>query len=201
MRQALHFIDVCGLRLHDTMIYRKLNFLPLTHNRYEQAWEYMFVLSKGKPRCFTPKLTALTHPRKRTIVIRNGDTRDKVSRQDSGDFRIVENVFSYKCGGGHTDTDGLAHQHPAPFPESLAKDHIATWSNPGDVILDPFNGSGTTCKAAKELNRQWCGIEINPDYCKLAEARLSQDVFQLEVRDKPADAPSYGQLETESQTP
>jgi len=200
MRQAIHFKDVCGLNVHDTMIYRKLTYLPMTHNRYEQAWEYMFVLSKGKPKCFTPKLTALSSPRKRVIVIRNGDARDKVSRQNSGEFRIVENVFSYKCGGGHTDTDGLAHQHPAPFPEMLAKDTIASWSNPGDVILDPFSGSGTTCKAAKELNRQFIGVEINSDYCKLAEARLSQDVFQLEVCDKPDNAPSCGQLEIESQT-
>ena len=72
-------------------------------------------------------------------------------------------------------------RHPAIFPEALAKDHIASWSNPGDVVLDPFSGSGTTCKAAKELNRQWCGIEINPEYCKIAEARLSQDVLQLET--------------------
>jgi site-specific DNA-methyltransferase (adenine-specific) len=67
------------------------------------------------------------------------------------------------------------------MPVAIASAHIQSWSNPGDVILDPFAGSGTTLKAAKELNRQWCGIEINPEYCAIAEARLSQDVLQLET--------------------
>ena len=69
--------------------------------------------------------------------------------------------------------------HPAVFPESLAKDHIASWSNPGDIVCDPFSGSGTTCKAAKELERHWLGIEVNPAYVEISNARLSQDVLAL----------------------
>ena len=178
MRQALHF-QTLGLNLHDTMIYRKANYMPLTHNRYEQAWEYMFILSKGKPRAFNPKTTKIQYPRERTLVMRNGDNRDKISKQKSGDQRIVENVFTYKCGGGHIDSDGLAHKHPAPFPESLAMDHVASWSNPGDIVLDPFAGSGTTLKAAKELNRRYVGIEVNPEYVKICEERTMQESLPL----------------------
>lgn len=180
MRQAIHFKDVCGLYVHDTMIYRKANFLPLTHNRYEQSWEYMFVLSKGKPKAWNPKTTVTAYPRDRKLRMRNGDRRDKESIQKSSGQRIVENVFTYKCGGGHIDTDGLAHLHPAPFPESLAMDHIQSWSNPGDVVLDPFAGSGTTLKAAKELGRRFVGIEINGEYVEICQRRIAQEVLNLQ---------------------
>lgn len=87
------------------------------------------------------------------------------------------NVWSYAVGT-EQDSDGT---HPAIFPESLAKDHISSWSNPGDVVLDCFAGSGTTIKAAKELNRQAIGIEINPDYVQLIQTRLQQGALALGV--------------------
>lgn len=177
MEQALHFKRL-GLNLHDTMIYHKANYLPLTHNRYEQAFEYMFVFSKGRPATFTPKMTAILYPRNRDLKMRDGDGK-KQGRQDSKENRICPNVFEYKTGGGHIDADGFAHLHPAPFPEKLAKDHVLSWSNPGDLVLDPFTGSGTTCKAAKELGRNFLGFEINPEYCKIAERRIAQEVLDF----------------------
>lgn len=81
--------------------------------------------------------------------------------------KIKSNIFSYYVGG-------LKHGHPAPFSEDLAKDHITTWSNAGDLVLDPFLGSGTSTKAAQDLNRNYIGIEINPDYVKIAQDRLKQ---------------------------
>jgi site-specific DNA-methyltransferase (adenine-specific) len=67
--------------------------------------------------------------------------------------------------------------HPAPFPESLARDHILSWSNEGDIVLDPYNGSGTTTKMARAMGRRWIGIEINPDYCRIARKRMAQQVL------------------------
>lgn len=179
MRQALHFVDTCGLRLHDTMIYRKANYLPLTHNRYEQAWEYMFVFSKGKPKTWNPIKVPIKYPRNRNLKMRNGDSRNKVSKQASGTHRIKENVWTYNCGGGHLDTDGRSHEHPAPFSEYLAKDHIESWSNPNEVVLDPFAGSGTTLRVAKSLGRNYIGIEANAEYVKLCEQRTMQESLPL----------------------
>lgn len=176
--QALRFKEI-GFRLHDTMIYRKANFLPLTHNRYEQAFEYMFVFSKGKPKTFIPITTSVAYPRTRTLMMRNGDRRDKVSQQRSAHRRIIENVWTYKCGGGHIDDDGMSHRHPAPFPESLVRDHVLTWSNVGDVVLDPFAGSCTTCKIARKLGRRWIGIEINSEYVQIGRDRMRQRVLPL----------------------
>ena len=175
MRQALHFLDACGLRLHDTMVYQTSK-PPMNDRRYQAAWEYMFVLSKGEPKTWNPIKMPTKHAGEKvsgTYWNTDGTMKPRHGRNPVADESVRENVWRIveRPGNGH----------PAPFPESLAKDHVTTWSNPGDVVLDPFSGSGTTCKAAKELNRQWCGIEINPDYCKIAEARLSQDVLQLET--------------------
>jgi len=185
MRQAIHFHDVCGLKVHDTMTYEKHNAPPTGGGRYYQAWEYMFILSKGKPKTFNPimekkrnvcgdKRTKRTkaferdkdgNTRKRSVVI-----RDEVPRR---------NVWSYLVNGGSSSADKIAHDHPAIFPEALAKDHVTSWSNPGDVVLDPFAGSGTTLKAAKELNRKFIGIEINKEYVDICEKRTAQEVLQF----------------------
>lgn len=69
------------------------------------------------------------------------------------------------------------HDHPAIYPYRLAADHIATWSDPGDTVLDPFCGSGTTIRAAHDLRRRAIGIEVNPDYCRQIRRRMAQEVL------------------------
>ena len=74
---------------------------------------------------------------------------------------------------------GITEGHPAPMSPKLARDHILTWSVPGDIILDPFAGSGTTLWAAKQMGRRAIGIEIEERYCEIAAKRLSQEVFEF----------------------
>jgi site-specific DNA-methyltransferase (adenine-specific) len=59
------------------------------------------------------------------------------------------------------------------FPESLIADHITSWSNEGDIVYDPFIGSGTTALAARSLGRNYIGSEISQEYCQIAEKRLA----------------------------
>jgi DNA modification methylase len=192
MGQALHFRSI-GLRLHDTMIWKRLS-LPLNHNRYEQEFEFMFVLSKGKPRIFNGDRERCVsygraYPGGST---RQGgdDSREHNTKRDIKEDRLRGNVWEIETGYMKATKDVQAYNHPAIFPEELAKLHIQSWSNPGDVVLDPFAGSGTTLKAAKELNRQFVGIEINPDYCTICEARLAQDVLLLETSDSRPNVPA-----------
>lgn len=173
-KQALYFKEI-GFNLHDTMIYQKVNYVPLTHNRYEQGFEYMFVLSKGRPSNFNPlkvpckqagKLEKYGLERRQNhgknhAMRLYSETEVKVTK----DTKISPNIFPYTIGKEKTG-------HPAPFPEKLAEDHILSWSNEGDIILDPMCGSGTTLKMAKKNNRNYIGIEISEEYCKIAEARL-----------------------------
>jgi len=178
-KQALYFKEV-GFNLYDTMIYAKTNYIPLTHRRYEQQFEYMFVLSKGIPKTFNP----LMKKNWQSGAIKGGNFRQSDDTQsyrhkDMGvaEKSIKPNIWFYDVGMNNSTRDKQAFDHPAIFPEQLVADHINSWSNEGDLVLDPFNGSGTTTKMAKLLNRDYIGIEINPEYCKIAGDRLKQEVL------------------------
>lgn len=179
-RQALYFKDSCKLNIHDTMIYASKK-PPLTHNRYEQEFEYLFCFSKGKPKTFNPiKVPTLwggsRADRPKTEKGSASDNRAIRSRDEAPRFvkadKIKGNIFEYKTGGGHSAKESIAFQHPAIFPELLVHDQLISWSNEGDTILDCFNGSGTTTKVAKQLKRNFIGIEVSPEYCQIAEERL-----------------------------
>jgi len=172
-KQALFFKEI-GFNLHDTMIYKKENPIPLTHNRYEQAFEYMFVFSKGKPKTFNAiKERTITsgqyNLRRNTGRVAESATRNRDEITFVKEEKQKINVWKYVIG---TQSDN--GNHPAPFPESLARDHILSWSNEGDTVLDPMCGSGTTCKMALHNNRKYIGIEISKDYITIAENRLKQ---------------------------
>lgn len=176
-RQALYFKDVCGFNLHDTMIYHREG-PPLTHNRYEQKFEFMFVFSKGRPSTFN----GLREPSVYAGATRRGTTMrqdsDSLGRRGSkgfvSDTRLKGNVWKYGVGFNKSATDNLAHKHPAIFPEQLAADHIESWSIPGDTVLDPFLGSGTTGKMALLAGRKFIGIEISDEYLDIASSRIEQ---------------------------
>lgn len=175
-QQALHF-KLLGLRLHDTMIYQRKT-KPLTHNRYEQEFEYVFVLSSGRPSTWNglhrPSING--GARTRSVYHRDGDSIDVRSNgQIQPDTTLRGNIWHYAVGGAMGDS--VAFQHPATFPEALARDHILSWSNEGDVVLDPFSGSGTTVKMARDLGRRGIGIEVNQEYCDIAVKRLAQGVL------------------------
>lgn len=181
MEQALHFKRL-GLNLHDTMIYEKSKahvFDPRQH-RYKHTAEFMFVVSKGKPRVFNPimDLPVLNSGAVRKVRQRLPDGSIRSDRTVTlGDWQARGAVWVYEGGVGHSTKDAIAFEHPAIYPDALARDHVATWSNAGDLVLDPFSGSGTTAKAAKELGRRFLGLEINPEYCAIAERRLAQQVL------------------------
>ena len=176
-KQALYFKGI-GFNLHDTMIYWK-NSAPLNQKRYEPAFEYMFILSKGSPKVFNPILEKKSwkDKRLRKATKRNKDGSYVIGFASQKENKIADNIWYYNVGGGHVTKDKIAYQHPAIFPEQLAADHIVSWSNKGNLVLDPMNGSGTTTKMAKLLGRKYIGIEISPDYCKIAEERLRQEIL------------------------
>lgn len=177
-KQALFFKDI-GFNLHDTMIYRKINYMPLTHNRYEQEWEYMFCFSKGKPKTFNPIKIACKHAgaisKNSTYYKTSDDTLTKVAKQPCKETKIKGNIFEYFIGGS---TEAKNIKHPAKFPLNLAVDMVSSWSSEADTVLDPFMGSGTVGVACKLLNRDFVGIEIVEEYFKTAEARINETVYK-----------------------
>jgi len=169
-KQALRGME-CGFNLHDTMIYEKAQACFGSNNCYLQAFEYMFIFSKGKP-------NDMNFIRDR-VNIRGGVTESTVSsgmntdgvsgnriQKTAAKLGKRKNIWKYGVGGGSTG-------HPAPFPEKLAVDHIATWSSEGCTVLDPFMGSGTAGVACKNLSRNFIGIELDEEYFKVAQSRIS----------------------------
>ncbi len=175
-RQALHFKEI-GFNLHDTMIYHKNNPTPMKGNRYQQSFEYMFILSKGKVDTFHPLTTLKKYMENR----KNKQYNKKVNGEQTvreykatSTERTIKNIWTYNVGLHHTSSDREAFKHPAIFPEQLAEDHILTWSNERDIVLDPFMGSGTTAKMALLNNRNYIGFEISKEYCEIANERISK---------------------------
>jgi DNA modification methylase len=172
-RQALYFKEI-GFNLHDTMIYQKNSYPFPTSNRYYQQFEYMFVLSKGRPKTAN-LLRCEAQGRKRKSTYRQADGTTTESKYKTGHkTRVRDNVWLFNTGYMRSTKDKIAYRHPAQFPEQLAKDHILTWSNPGDIVLDPMCGSGTTCKMAKLNGRNYIGIDIAEEYVELARRRVEE---------------------------
>ena len=169
-RQALRFIEL-GLNLHDTMIFEKNSPAypaKADGNRYTQIFEYMFILSKGKPK--TANLICDKPNKWAGFKDYSGKLKNPVP-----DFSPRNNIWRFV-----TSMNGV--KHPAPFPEALAADHIATWSNEGELVYDPFMGSGTTAKMSILSGRNFIGSEISSEYVALANARLTATQAELALR-------------------
>ena len=154
------------------MIYAKNNPIPLTHNRYEQQFEYMFVWSKGKP----IKFNAIKQPCKTAGSTNNHKSEKHYEnshsmRKREGEVVVKAEKYLYNIWFLTTGT-GDRVKHNAPFPEKLVQDHILSWSNENDLVYDPFAGSGTTLKMAKLNNRNFIGSEISSEYCEIIKKRV-----------------------------
>jgi len=169
-KQALYFKEI-GFSLHDTMIYAKKAPIPLTHNRYEQQFEYMFVFSKGTPKTFNPimedclsagKTNHMTHRR----------LSDELSNVSGFGKPIKPQRFKYNIW--YFQKDNRCSEHPATFPEQLALDHIKSWSNEGDTVLDCFMGSGTTAIACINVKRNYIGCELDKTYYDIITKRIEE---------------------------
>lgn len=168
-RQALYFMEA-GFNLYDTMIWRKPSPSCPTEGRYYAVFEYMFVFSKGKPSA----LNLLTdRPNKSAGAVSTRETRSCAEdRKSTGRKRVVKE-FSRRFNVWDVSTDSRGAGHPAVFPEAIAEGHVLTWSNPGDTVLDPFLGSGTTGKMAAQLGRFFIGVDISQEYVDLARKRIA----------------------------
>lgn len=170
-KQALYFKRI-GFNLYDTMIYYKNSYSYPPKNRYYQQFEYMFILSKGKPKTINLLKQKTLYSGRAIHSQRGKDGITKRFISTAKKERIMDNVWKFETGYMKSTKDINAYKHPAIFPERLAGDHILSWSNKNDIILDPMCGSGTTCKMAKKLGRKFIGIDIGPEYCEIARNRL-----------------------------
>jgi site-specific DNA-methyltransferase (adenine-specific) len=184
-RQALFFKEI-GFRLHDTMIYEKSGSPFPETRRYTQSFEYMFVFTTGGLESFNPlndkpnsNFGFPAHRGRATFRNKQGELVDGKRNYLIPEFGMRTNIWRYSTGKGNSTPDIEAYNHPAIFPEKLVADHILSWSNEGDIVYDPFMGSGTTAKMARLLQRKYIGSEIAAEYCEIAKKRLAQQVFDF----------------------
>lgn len=173
-RQALYFMK-CGFNLHDTMIYAKKS-VGASGSRYcySQAFEYMFVFSKGKIKTSNLIRDVQSDYDKQTYSVgsrmnQKGINANRVRKKSPKSSKRT-NVWYYNIGFQNNDD---RTEHPAVFPEKLAEDHILSWSNPGEIVYDPFAGSGTTAKMSVRNNRYYIASEPSREYCDIIEQRLA----------------------------
>lgn len=175
-KQALYFQEV-GFNMYDVIIYEKAGAGPPHPNRYFNAFEYMFVLSKGKPKTVNilkdkPNKWAGKSTYGEVTRREKDGTLTPKGKKIVNSFGVRTNIWKYTNGKGFSTKDSIAYRHPAIFPEKLVEDHIISWSNPGDLVMDPFGGSGTTAKVAQLLGRDWVLIDAVEEYCDIAKERV-----------------------------
>lgn len=175
-KQKIFFHETLGLRIHDTMIYKKRNFSHPEKTRYHQTFEYVFVFSKGAPKTFNPlmdrkNLTAgcVGNLGINTFTERDG-SKSVRSKKVTAEFGMRHNVWEGNTRGQEDMCIPL--KHPAMMPRWLARDLILSFSNPGDLVVDPMAGSGTTGEEALKCGRKTILIDANPDYVSEINNRL-----------------------------
>ena len=174
-KQALWALE-CGFNLHDTMIWEKQTFTDTgsLRVRYGNVFEYMFIFSKGRPKTFNALKDRLNK--------QPGKKKHGTVRQKDGSLKPISSIGKkiglygqrFNVWNINTEVSNSKRCHPAQFPEQLAHDHIISWSNEGDTVLDCFMGSGTTGKMAKQLGRNFIGIELDKEYFEIAKKRIEQ---------------------------
>lgn len=187
-RQALYFKEI-GFFLHDVIIIQKSGTSFPSSGRYTACYEFMHILSKGKPKTMNLIKDSVkkwagswgkTRQRQADGSLRESTAKNtgagKSGKDETGKYgyKARTNIWPVITGKGFAHFDGdLAYAHPATFATTLAIDVVRSWSNPGDIVCDPFVGSGTTCVAAKMLGRFYFGVDVSEKYCRLAEKRLA----------------------------
>ena len=172
-KQALYAKEI-GFNLHDTMIWNKPTFTATgaLKVRYAQVFEYMFVFSKGSPKSFNPIKDRInkSYGTKKHSNVRQAD--GSMKPKTSKGKPIAKYGQRFNVWDMNTELSSKTRLHPAPFPEKLANDHIISWSNEGDTVLDCFMGSGTTGKMALLNNRKFIGIEKDAEYFDIGTKRI-----------------------------
>ena len=181
-KQALYFQET-GFQMHDVMIYQKLNTPFVRQKAYTNCFEYIFVLARGNgPKTFN-RLEAITVRQGMEMLVHNkgpDGVNNKVLKELKP-LKTRNNIWAYAVGLGGSTNDKYAFEHPAIFPEKLAEEHILSWSNPGDMVMDPMCGSGTTGKMALKNNRSFIGVDISENYIGLTRRRIENSLEQIQL--------------------
>lgn len=172
-KQALYFKKI-GFNIHDTMIWEKDTFAFPDKTRYRNVFEYMFIFSKGIPKTIN-KICDRKNKYFGATIHGTSRGKDGITFRKSNDKKTNVKEYGERFNIWKNPTEKHnVYNHPAVFPETLVNDHVISWSNENDVVLDPFMGSGTTGVVCKKNNRKFIGFEISKEYCINALKRIKK---------------------------
>lgn len=183
-----------GWYLRQDIIWHKTNPMPESvTDRCVRSHEYLFLLSKNGRYHFDHE-----------AIRESSDSYHRPGADRQNDFCRTTGKYTHKANPGqsmtqhrgdreHTTAQPLRnkrsvwpvstvatrHDHLAAFPPKLIEPCILAGSRPGDLVLDPFSGSGTVAETANRLGRRWIGIELNPSFASLHEQRTAQQAISL----------------------
>lgn len=171
-----------GWILRQDIIWDKSNCMPESvRDRCTKSHEYIFLFAKRQRYYFNAE--AIKEP----IASRGSCNKKRKERPVPGiskggfagniPFEYVTDYRNKRSVWNMPTTSGSGKNHYATFPDELAVNCILAGTAEGDVVLDPFVGSGTTCRVANRYGRQYIGIDLNPAYCKAAEAEIPINLF------------------------
>ena len=180
-RTIVDWCDNIGFRLFECNIYNRQGTEGAWwKKRFRVDHEYMPIFLKGKRPQYFDKENIKIPSKHGGKVMTGANIRTKSGRTGSRKVKINPTkcpgtvmTFGNTCGG----ESKLKSQHPAVFPNMLAYDMIECFCPPNGIVLDPFNGSGTTTLAAKCLGRNYIGVDISREYNDIALQRLQEETI------------------------
>jgi site-specific DNA-methyltransferase (adenine-specific) len=174
-RFAINMIDSSWI-LRNNITWNKNNCMPCgVKDRFNQSDEKFFFFVKQKKYYFClekakEKTSDNTHGRKRINIETKAGTYKGFNCPEVVEMRLKRTVWNIPTRPG----DGYHFSH---FPEKLIVTPIEVGCPPGGIVLDPFSGTGTTCRVADKLGRKFVGIELNNDYVSKSIKKITPDLF------------------------
>jgi DNA modification methylase len=173
----------------EEFIWHKKNSYPgKWPNRFRDAWERCLQFNKQKNFAMYQENVMVPMGEWAKTRLRKLSETDRIrdeSKVGSGFGKNISNwlhrTMAYPDNVLHMATESSNKNHSAAFPLALPEWFIRLFTKPGDVVLDPFLGSGTTAAAAKKNGRQYIGIELVREFCALAEKRVRNTVYEPEM--------------------
>lgn len=187
-RLSLALTDELGLIKRNAIIWYKRNCMPSSvSDRFTVDFEYLYFFTKSKNYWFEQQFdnTVSEHPSGNGFIRPHRIITGGRGNPDSWEPTLNRN----KRTVWDIPTESFGEAHFAVFPRALVYTPIKAGCPAGGIVLDPFAGSGTTCLEAKEQDKNYIGIEINPEYCKIAEERLKQQVLPFNQPKPEAQSP------------
>jgi DNA modification methylase len=178
-RMAVDYVDLLHFKLFECIIYQRPGKPGAWWNqRFRVDHEYIMIFFKGNRPAYFNKVPLMI-PAKHA-----GKTFAGTQRHTNGDLTAIKKTLQgrVKCPGtiwplasSNTEGNKLKLKHPATFPDKLAENLILCFSQPGELVVDPLCGSGTTLRMSKKHGRNYIGIDISEEYCQWAKEGLENE--------------------------